>query len=91
MAEDAGVQLVEPFFDARYVRSVYEEAPLEGHPSRTAAMERLFGDVLPAKVSARDTKAIFTEVFRGPETRRFAEEWDGSRGRLGAGRRREAA
>ena len=78
MSRDAGVDLVEPFFDARYVRSVCAAAPREGFGSRTEAMRLLFGDLLPPKVTGRSTKAVFTEVFAGPETRRFAEQWTGS-------------
>lgn len=78
MARDAGVALVEPFFDPRYVRAVVADAPAEGYASRTAAMARLFGDLLPSRLIGRGTKAVFTEVFRGPETRRFAAEWDGT-------------
>lgn len=78
MAHDAGVDLVEPFFDPRYVRSVYRDAPAEGYGSRTAAMARLFGDLLPARLPSRSTKAVFTEAFAGPRTRRFAEAWTGA-------------
>lgn len=78
MAQGADVRLVEPFFDARYVRAITADAPPEGYPSRTAAMERHFGDVLPTHVQSRSTKATFTEVFAGPQVRRFAQEWDGT-------------
>jgi asparagine synthase (glutamine-hydrolysing) len=78
MARDAGVALVEPFFDPSYVRSVAATAPAEGYGSRTAAMESLFGDLLPPQVSGRSTKAVFTEVFAGPQTRLFAEQWTGA-------------
>jgi asparagine synthase (glutamine-hydrolysing) len=78
MARDADVKLVEPFFDPRYIESVCADAPPEGYSSRKAAMERLFGDLLPPAVVGRSSKAIFTEVFCGSETRRFAEEWTGS-------------
>jgi asparagine synthase (glutamine-hydrolysing) len=77
MAAGTGVRLVEPFFDPRYVRAVYADAPPQGYPSRTVAMERNFGDILPPELSGRTSKAMFTEVFVGPETRRFAREWDG--------------
>lgn len=78
IAEDARVQLVEPFFDPRYMRSVCADAPPEGYPTRAAAMERHFGEVLPLELPRRTTKAVFTEAFTGPETRRFAREWDGA-------------
>jgi asparagine synthase (glutamine-hydrolysing) len=77
MADSTDVQLVEPFFDPRYVRAVYRDAPPEGYESRTAAMERHFADVLPPELPGRPAKAMFTEVFAGPETRRFAEGWGG--------------
>ena len=77
MAHDAGVDLVEPFFDPRYVLAVAADSPREGYGSRTAAMERYFGDLLPSEVVGRSTKAVFTEVFCGAATRRFAEKWAG--------------
>jgi asparagine synthase (glutamine-hydrolysing) len=78
MAADDGVRLVEPFYDPRYVRACCAEAPIEGYGGRAAAMQRHFGDLLPAEVTTRTTKAAFTEVFSGGETRRFAEQWTGS-------------
>jgi asparagine synthase (glutamine-hydrolysing) len=77
IARDAGVHLVEPFYDPAYVRSVCAEAPRDGYASRAVAMGRHFGDLLPAALPGRSTKAVFTEVFAGPETRRFAAEWTG--------------
>jgi asparagine synthase (glutamine-hydrolysing) len=78
MASDAGVHLVEPFFEPCFIRAVCADAPPEGYPSRTAAMAKLFGDVLPARVVQRPTKATFTEVFCGPRMRDFARTWDGA-------------
>jgi asparagine synthase (glutamine-hydrolysing) len=78
MAATSDVRHVEPFFDPRYAREVCADAPPEGYPSRTVAMERNFADVLPPRLPGRLSKAMFTEVFTGPETRRFAGEWDGS-------------
>ncbi len=78
MAADADVALVEPFFDPRYVRAVYADAPREGFASREVAMVRYFGDLLPPIVAARASKAVFNEVFCGPEMRIFAERWSGA-------------
>lgn len=77
MAADSGVRLVQPFFDPGYVRAVAAAAPREGYLDRRAAMEANFGDVLPARLLGRSTKAVFTEVFWGPRSRRFAREWGG--------------
>jgi asparagine synthase (glutamine-hydrolysing) len=78
MAARAGAHLAQPFLDPAYVRAVCADATPEGFGSRTAAMERHFGDVLPGVVSGRAGKAIFSEVFFGPRMRRFAEEWSGA-------------
>lgn len=77
MAEDSGARLVQPFFDPAYVRAVAAAAPREGYLHRRAAMEANFGDVLPARLLGRSTKAVFTEAFWGPRSRRFAREWRG--------------
>jgi asparagine synthase (glutamine-hydrolysing) len=78
LARDAGVNLVEPFFDPSFVRAVCEDAPPQGYGTRSAPMKRYFGDLLPPRVTERSTKAVFTEVFVGARTRGFAEEWDGT-------------
>jgi hypothetical protein len=78
MAARADVLLVQPFLDPAYVRAVCADAPPEGHPSRTAAMERHFGDLLPPGLAGRTGKAIFSEVFFGPRMREFAASWDGA-------------
>lgn len=77
LARDAAVNLVEPFFDPAFVRAVRDDAPPQGYGSRATPMKRYFGDLLPPHVTERSTKAVFTEVFAGERTRRFAREWDG--------------
>jgi asparagine synthase (glutamine-hydrolysing) len=77
-AADAGTTLVEPFFDARYVRAVGHHAPRDGFASRGEAMTAHFGELLPDKVLTRSDKAVFTEVSSGSEARAFAANWDGS-------------
>jgi asparagine synthase (glutamine-hydrolysing) len=78
LARDAGVNLVEPFVDSRFVRAVGDDAPPQGYGTRTAPMRKYFGDLLPPRVTERSTKAVFTEVFAGRRTREFAREWDGT-------------
>lgn len=77
MARDARVSLVQPFFDARFIRAIGESAPRRGFPSRAAAMELHFGDVLPPGSAERTTKAVFDELHAGPCSRAFARGWDG--------------
>lgn len=77
MARDAEVSLVQPFFDPRFLRAMGESAPRRGFPSRAAAMELHFRDVLPPKILERTTKAVFDELHGGRASRAFAEVWDG--------------
>jgi asparagine synthase (glutamine-hydrolysing) len=78
LARDAGVELRQPFLDARLFKAVMAETPTEGFPSRNAGLEAFFGDLLPRAVAKRTTKAVFTEVFWSPESRDFARQWDGT-------------
>jgi asparagine synthetase B (glutamine-hydrolysing) len=77
LARDADVTLVQPFFDAEFLRAVGASAPTRGFPSRAAAMRLHFGDVLPSEVAERPTKAVFDELHGGRHTRAFAAAWNG--------------
>lgn len=77
MAASAGADLAQPLADVRFVRALAAEAPVHGHPSRAAALRSLVGDLLPDEAVTRSTKAAFTEVLWGPESRRFAASWNG--------------
>lgn len=77
-ARDEGVDLVEPFFDPRFVHALARSAPRMGYSTRTEAMTALFAGLLPPEVERRRTKAVFNAVMAGPGARAFAESWDGS-------------
>lgn len=77
LAGDAGVSLVQPFFEPRCIRAVGSSAPERGFPTRADAMALHFGDVLPPKIHERTTKAVFDELHGGRWTRGFAQAWDG--------------
>ena len=77
LAADSGAQGVHPFLDARVVAATARRFGARGPADRTAAMLRLFGDLLPFDVSARGTKARFDEVFLTERSRAFAAGWDG--------------
>lgn len=77
-AADAGVRLVEPFFDPRFVRAYAAHGPRLGPPGRDAALKELFGDLLPQSILRRQTKATFNGVLVGPDAAAFADAWDGT-------------
>lgn len=78
LARDAGALLSQPFLDPRLSRAVLAGKPPEGFPTRNAALEAFLGDLLPPAVAQRTSKASFTEVFWGPQSRNFARQWDGT-------------
>lgn len=75
-AEDT--YLCEPFFERSFHEAAFAATPPGGFSSRNAAMAHFFGEIMPREVVMRETKAVFTEVFWGPDSRAFAEQWDGS-------------
>jgi hypothetical protein len=48
-----------------------------GFGARTAAMRAVFSPLLSDAILSRQSKATFGDVFWGPESRRFAKEWQG--------------
>lgn len=76
-AQDAGVRLVEPFYDPSFVRSLAGAAPPAGYVSRSEALQATFGGMLPDSVWERSTKADFTEAGWGPAARSFVASWNG--------------
>jgi asparagine synthase (glutamine-hydrolysing) len=77
-SEDTNTLLCEPFFDPRFHQVVMAATPPEGFPSRNAAFAHFFGDLLPPDSIHRTSKAVFTEVFWGQDSKEFARRWDGS-------------
>ena len=77
-AAQAGTQLVQPFMNPTFVRSMTRHEGRLGPESRAASLEAHFGDLLPREVLERSTKATFTEVLWGPESRAFAGSWGGT-------------
>jgi asparagine synthetase B (glutamine-hydrolysing) len=78
LAADAGCALHNPLLELPVWSAVAAAAPAQGYPSRAAAMEELFGRLLPAGLAARTEKACFDEVFMRSPARAFARTWDGS-------------
>lgn len=77
LAGDFNVMPVFPFMEATVLDALATSRGRRGFASRTAAMESLFGDLLPDRVISRPTKAIFDGALVGPTTRQFIEHWSG--------------
>jgi Asparagine synthase len=78
VAAEYGVNLVDPLLDLRFISALGSSVGRWGYAGRTAAMWALFGDILPAAVVERRTKAFFNRAFMGEATADFARRWDGS-------------
>jgi asparagine synthase (glutamine-hydrolysing) len=74
----AGSRFVAPFLDRPFLSSLAAWGGALGRGDRTEVMTALFAGLLPDPVLSRTSKASFGGVFWGPESRRFAEEWDGT-------------
>jgi hypothetical protein len=78
LAKERDVQYQAPFFDERFLGALTAERGWRMFDSRSAAMDELFGDLLPMRVRSRSTKAWFDIVFFNRYARAFAAQWDGS-------------
>jgi asparagine synthase (glutamine-hydrolysing) len=74
-AED--VAIAHPLSDRRLWAALAELPGQERFQSRTEAMRRYFGDLLPEPILVRSTKASFDEVFWNRHSRAFAQSWNG--------------
>ncbi len=63
IAADHGMRVAHPFLDPGFAGALAHRAGRTGYRDRTAAMEDLFGGVLPAGIIARTSKASFDDVF----------------------------
>jgi hypothetical protein len=78
LGREIDAEYVQTFGEPDFVAALAYAAGFWGWTGRTAAMGRLFGDLLPREVLERTTKAYFTHAVFTEHTRRFAREWDGS-------------
>lgn len=71
------VDLVHAFTLLEFTSRVTADLPSTGFRSRAAAMDGLFGHLLPQDLVRREMKAVMTDIFWGRYARAFAREWDG--------------
>lgn len=77
LARSGGHRVKAPLLDLAFVGALARAGGRGGWGSRTATMNELARDLLPADVVRRTTKAYFNRVFFGEESRAFAAAWSG--------------
>lgn len=78
LATDENVSVRHPFLSPDFGAAVASLPKDERFRDRTRAMTRLFGDLLPAELRERRTKASFDGAFWAEPSRMFARDWDGA-------------
>lgn len=79
LALEHDVAIRHPFAEAGFVRALAREGGRFGFPSRTAAMELLFANIMPPELNRRSTKATFHDVVFNNDTRAFVASLDEQR------------
>ena len=77
LARAGGHRVAAPLLDPSFVAAFARAGGHSGWGGRTATMKTLAGDLLPADVVGRTSKAYFNRVFFGEESRAFAAAWSG--------------
>ena len=77
LANDEDAQAVLPFLDTGFLASLARFLGPRGIGGRTALMDALGGDLLPERLVARQTKAVFPEAYCNRHTREFVQAWHG--------------
>ena len=78
LAASYGARFAHPFLHPAFVDAIARQGGRLGYAGRTDVMRRVFGDLLPDPILARETKASFNSAFHGEATRAFAQDWDGT-------------
>lgn len=76
LADRTGTLLVRPFLDPLFLASWAKLNGKAGFAGRTAAMRRLFGDLLPTAVIERSGKGMYWHYW-GDHSRALAADWAG--------------
>ena len=77
LAGASGHTLCAPFLDQGFIAALARAGGRSGWGTRTAAMNALARDLLPAEVLGRKSKASFNRVFFCEASRAFAAGWSG--------------
>jgi len=74
---DHQVGVTAPFLHPRVLSALSSAGGWSGFRSRSEALAIFVGDLLPAAVMERRSKATFSRGLRGPYTEQFLAEWTG--------------
>jgi asparagine synthase (glutamine-hydrolysing) len=77
LANATGHTVLAPLLEPGFVGALARAGGRCGWGTRTATMNALAGDLLPAEVIRRSGKARFNRAFFGAESRAFAAAWTG--------------
>jgi hypothetical protein len=77
LAADRRVLIVHPFADLAFLDALGQSGALDVTGDRVRSLRAVFGDLPPADLLERATKASFDEVFWNRHSRAFAAEWEG--------------
>ena len=77
LARASGERVEAPLLDPGFVGALARAGGHGGWGGRTAIMDALARNLLPASVVRRTSKAYFNRVFFGEESRAFAAAWSG--------------
>jgi len=78
VARECEVALINPFLDRQVLAELASVGGARGFRTRTDAMRRVCGSLLPEAALSRPSKATFGGAAWGPRTRAFVAGWDGS-------------
>jgi asparagine synthase (glutamine-hydrolysing) len=78
LAGDWNVEMHHPLLDPVFVGTLVGLPSERRFAGRTEALTSLFGDLLPAGLESRISKAAFGETLWGGPSRAFVMDWDGS-------------
>ena len=76
--DEFGVAQIDPFWDGEFLAHAKALSRGVGWLDRTAAFRALAGDLLPAALIERKSKAAFHDAFVGAPSRQFIATWDGT-------------
>lgn len=78
IADDRDCVLLDPLGSVEFVTALARFGGRWGRLGRTAATRALGGELVPAEVAGRRTKASFNGSRFGPASREFARRWSGA-------------